>query len=266
MNFFSTEYTKHAAGCPRLPEQMKVKICPMDELPSCISDDVSDNEDEWYKEKECDEAMNTSTLEEEALSDSIIHNSADDQQNGSGCRINEVYVGNEEARQDESYNEKESGEAINSGILQEETFDDFMVHNSADDQEMDTGNTSSQVYGCNKEVHNSGEYAFITSPVRMPHPNVTTSFDREAGNNIGLFDDSSVELDQPARDQLPTIIVADDERSPSNSYLRPCDSEVVDLITPSPLCRNGIFGKKSRVATAYPQIIDLTKSPNFIQL
>ncbi|KAK9940953.1 hypothetical protein M0R45_017585 [Rubus argutus] len=262
VNFFSTEYTKHAAGCPRLPEQMKVKICPMDELPSCISDDVSDNEDEWYKEKECDEAMHTSTLEEEALSDSVIHDSADDQQNGSGSRINEVYEGNEEARQDEPYNEKESDEAINSGILQEDTFDDFMVHNSADDREMDTGNTSSQVYGCNKEVEEdiTGEYAFITSPVRMPHPNV------KASNNLGLFDDSSVKLDRPARDQLPTIIVADDERSPSNSYLRSCDSEVVDLITPSSLCRNGIFGKKSRVATAYPQIIDLTKSPNFIQL
>lgn len=238
----------------------------MDELPSCISDDVSDNEDEWYKEKECDATMNTRTLEEEALSDSIIHNSADDQQNGSGSRINEVYVGNEEARQDELNNEKESDEAINSGLLQEETSSDFMVHNSADDWEMDTGNTSSQVYGCHKELEEdiAREYAFITSPVRMPYPNVTTSFDREASNNIGLFDDSSVELDRHARDQLPTIIVADDERSPNNSYLRPCDSEVVDLITPSPLCRNGIFGKKSRIATA--QIIDLTKSPNFIQL
>ncbi|XP_008228589.1 PREDICTED: structure-specific endonuclease subunit SLX1-like [Prunus mume] len=35
VNFFSTQYTKHSAGCPRLPEQMKVKVPSMDELPSC---------------------------------------------------------------------------------------------------------------------------------------------------------------------------------------------------------------------------------------
>ncbi|CAL8991004.1 unnamed protein product [Prunus brigantina] len=34
VNFFSTQYTKHSAGCPPLPEQMKVKVCSMDELPS----------------------------------------------------------------------------------------------------------------------------------------------------------------------------------------------------------------------------------------
>ncbi|KAL6203539.1 hypothetical protein ACLB2K_027239 [Fragaria x ananassa] len=265
VNFFSTEHTKHAAGCPRLPEQMKVKICPMDELPSCISDDVSDNEDEWYNEKENDETMNISTLGEEALSEPVVPNPADDQHNDIGNRSNEVYAQDKEVGEDEWYNEKVSDEAMNSGLSWEETLSNFMVRDSANDLEMDTGNTSSQVSRCN-EVQEDITGEFITSPLRMPYSNVIPSFDTEASKNMGLFDDSTVELDRPARKQSPAIIVADEEQSPRNSYLRPCDSEVVDLITPSPLCRNGLCGKKSRVPTSYPEIIDLTKSPNFIQL
>ncbi|VFQ70995.1 unnamed protein product [Cuscuta campestris] len=54
INFFSTKYMKHAAGCPNLPEQMKVRVCSMDYLP-CYSgidwdsfghdDDVDDDDD-----------------------------------------------------------------------------------------------------------------------------------------------------------------------------------------------------------------------------
>ncbi|BBG93019.1 Excinuclease ABC, C subunit [Prunus dulcis] len=75
VKFFSTQYTKHSAGCPRLPEQMKVKVCSMDELPSCTkpSDDLLENEDEWCHERECDEDMNSSTLPEETLLDFRTH-------------------------------------------------------------------------------------------------------------------------------------------------------------------------------------------------
>lgn len=236
----------------------------MDELPSCISDDVSDNEDEWYNEKENDETMNISTLGE-ALSKPVVPNPADDQHNDIGNRSNEVYAQDKEVGEDEWYNDKVSDEAMNSGLSWEETLSNFMVRDLANDLEMDTGNTSSQVSRCN-EVQEDITGEFITSPLRMPYSNVIPSFDTEASKNIGLFDDSTVELDRPARKQSPAIIVADEEQSPRNSYLRPCDSEVVDLITPSPLCRNGLCGKKSRVPTSYPEIIDLTKSPNFIQL
>lgn len=33
VNFFSTKYQRHCAGCPRLPEQMNIQMCSMDELP-----------------------------------------------------------------------------------------------------------------------------------------------------------------------------------------------------------------------------------------
>ncbi|KAL1834975.1 hypothetical protein ACET3Z_004626 [Daucus carota] len=33
VNFFSTKYQRHCAGCPPLPEQMNIQMCSMDELP-----------------------------------------------------------------------------------------------------------------------------------------------------------------------------------------------------------------------------------------
>ncbi|XP_071720751.1 uncharacterized protein [Rutidosis leptorrhynchoides] len=43
VNFFSTKYTKHYAGCPTLPSQMKVHVRPIDDLP-CYT--------EGYKEED----------------------------------------------------------------------------------------------------------------------------------------------------------------------------------------------------------------------
>ncbi|KAJ3669411.1 hypothetical protein LUZ60_011361 [Juncus effusus] len=51
MNFFSTKYTKFTAGCPKLPNQMKFKICSMDELPCYIKGSVSDEKIEEEKEE-----------------------------------------------------------------------------------------------------------------------------------------------------------------------------------------------------------------------
>ncbi|CAH9074814.1 unnamed protein product [Cuscuta europaea] len=62
VNFFSTKYTKHAAGCPTLPEQMKVRVCSMDDLPcysginwdSCEHDDDEYDNDDDHDVDECD--------------------------------------------------------------------------------------------------------------------------------------------------------------------------------------------------------------------
>ncbi|CAB4262452.1 unnamed protein product [Prunus armeniaca] len=215
VNFFSTQYTKHSAGCPPLPEQMKVKVCSMDELPSCtkLSDDLLENEDEWRHERECDEDMNSSTLPEETLLDFRTHNSAADQQSDSGIRMNEVYGCSKEVGEDECW--------------------------SADDQQDDTGKIINEAYGCSEVVAEdcTEQFGFMASPVRMPSSNVTTSFDTEVTKDIGLCgssDDMSVDLGRPAREQS-TAIVADDDQSPSRSYLRPCGAEVIDLTTPAPL-------------------------------
>ncbi|KAL6292855.1 hypothetical protein ACE6H2_000997 [Prunus campanulata] len=98
-------------------------------------------------------------------------------------------------------------EAMNSSTLPEETLLNFRTHNSADDQQSDSGNRMNEVYGCKGTI------------------------------DIGLCgssDDMSVDLGRPAREQLRAI-VADDDQSPSRSYLRHCGAEVIDLTTPAPL-------------------------------
>uniref|UniRef100_A0A7N0VL24 Uncharacterized protein n=1 Tax=Kalanchoe fedtschenkoi TaxID=63787 RepID=A0A7N0VL24_KALFE len=44
------------------------------------------------------------------------------------------------------------------------------------------------------------------------------------------------------------------------------DIEVIDIMTPSPDCRVSLFGKNRKAPSVYPSVIDLTRSPNFIQL
>ncbi|KAJ4828916.1 hypothetical protein Tsubulata_008089 [Turnera subulata] len=55
VNYFSTKYTNHSGGCPSLPQNMKVKVCPMDELPCYTetSESFSEGEDadeDWENE------------------------------------------------------------------------------------------------------------------------------------------------------------------------------------------------------------------------
>ncbi|KAF3790333.1 Structure-specific endonuclease subunit [Nymphaea thermarum] len=45
VNFFSTKYTKLAAGCPALPDHMKMQVAPMDELP-CYAEGIAHNDDD----------------------------------------------------------------------------------------------------------------------------------------------------------------------------------------------------------------------------
>ncbi|KAK9057511.1 hypothetical protein SSX86_022347 [Deinandra increscens subsp. villosa] len=47
VNFFSTKYTKHYAGCPTLPSHMRVHIRSMDELP-CYNEGFKEDEDDMF--------------------------------------------------------------------------------------------------------------------------------------------------------------------------------------------------------------------------
>ena len=53
VNYFSTKYTTHSAGWPSLPGHMRVKVCPMDELPCYVECDKNlfENDDEWDNEE-----------------------------------------------------------------------------------------------------------------------------------------------------------------------------------------------------------------------
>ncbi|XP_077216627.1 excinuclease ABC, C subunit, N-terminal [Tasmannia lanceolata] len=54
VNFFSTKYVKHTAGCPRLPEQMEVRVRSMDELPCYTEGWILEEKDEEENDKDSD--------------------------------------------------------------------------------------------------------------------------------------------------------------------------------------------------------------------
>ncbi|XP_042959424.1 structure-specific endonuclease subunit SLX1 [Carya illinoinensis] len=208
VNYFSTKYTNHYAGCPNLPEHMKVQVCPMDELP-CYSElrdvSLSENEDEWDNKEECD---------------------------GGSCTA--------------------------SGFVQE-TIPDSMVQNSSDN-EIDIMDPMAEFfYGQGNELEKdcAESSCFITTSSPIATRSVSLE---EFADGRDMDKAASVEL------QLPVVTSGYTAQPPSSSYAAPHHIEIIDISTPSPDCRTSLCGKKRRISTICPQIIDLTKSPAFVQL
>ncbi|KAK9998915.1 hypothetical protein SO802_018518 [Lithocarpus litseifolius] len=213
VNFFSTKYTTHSAGCPSLPEHMKVQVCSMDELPCYteIDESLSENEDDWANKEECDEGRSSSEFVEETVADSKARSSAD-------------YEDSVDTTTDSLYNGiKELGE--------------------------DCSQPSS----------------FVKSLMSTSSSIVTSSFSvKDIAEDRDMINDCSVELHQPPRNVFTTVI---NNQLPSSSCMVvPHQVEIIDVSTPSPDCRTSLYEKKRRISTVRPEIIDLTKSPNFVQL
>ncbi|KHG20230.1 DNA-directed RNA polymerase subunit beta' [Gossypium arboreum] len=84
VNYFSAKYTNHSASCRSLPEQMKVKVCTMDELP-CYTEpdefeykDDCDNLDEYDKVSDSCETVPETYPNADNLH-SIIHGACHEQ-------------------------------------------------------------------------------------------------------------------------------------------------------------------------------------------
>lgn len=190
MNYFSTKYTKHSAGCPSLPENMKVQICPMDELP-CYSDGiaVSMPEDEWEGEAEVDdEDCNAHRLEEQSVRDETIHN---------------------------------------------RSYDEPRVHQP--------------IYG--------EDYGVSLSPVIVQSLVNPSSFSSDEGR--------SAELSKEVEEKLPETSSTANNSQETSRFIVSEEVEIIELFTPSPNPTSS-SGKRRRVSTICPEIIDLTQSPIFV--
>lgn len=218
VNYFSTKYTKHAAGCPSLPQHMKVKICPMDELPCYVKGDESliENDDEWGKE-EWDEASSDSKIAEEPSLDSMFGNAEEHDKN---------YMGDEMA---------------------------------------------DGLYGWMTEGEDCREPPTFTELSEIPSSNASSSssyvgeFADDTGIS-GLVKDSSFESKRPAKEPSKFLVTIDDDQPPS-SHVVPSEVEVIDVTTPSPLCRSSLWCPKSRergtneerhIVPSEAEVIDLT--------
>lgn len=54
VNFFSTKYTQHSAGCPSLPKHMRVQVCSLDDLPcytGTAHNNVFEDEEEMHNDE-----------------------------------------------------------------------------------------------------------------------------------------------------------------------------------------------------------------------
>lgn len=206
VNYFSTKYTKHSAGCPSLPPHMKVKICPMDELPCYTEggDCLSENEDVGLdnNDEECEEATSSSKISGETSPPGSECNIAADHHH-----YGTVKMGNER------------------GCVGEDEV-------------------------CREESN------CTTLPARSSSSSST--------NAIEVAEDT--ELDGAGRQQTKAADTNHEFPGRGNNIIA-CDIEVIDVSTPSPLCRTSSRSKRRRVSsTVWPEIIDLTKSPTFIQL
>ncbi|XP_024032658.1 uncharacterized protein LOC112095210, partial [Morus notabilis] len=191
VNYFSTKYTQHSAGCLSLPQHKKVKICPMDELPCYVKGDegLFENEGEWDNE-ERDEAGSGSESAEETLSNSMFGNTEEHDKNGLGKLYGWITEG-EDCREQSTFAELPARPSLN--------------------------------------VSSSGSLA--------------GEFTDDTGIS-GLFKDESFKSKRPAKDPSKSLVTIDDDQPPS-SHIVPSEVEIIDVTTPSPLCRSSLWGNKA---------------------
>lgn len=225
VNFFSTKYMKHCAGCPSLPAHMKTKIGPLDELPCYSINGLSENEDDNIDDVEFDDNNNTSASGSVPdVSDDL--DSPDSPKNQiHGEKISEAF--------DEWIKESEARESGNSFSSQEQRLP-----------------------------------VSSTTPLTMKSSStITTPLQRieiiEEADFMNVINRSGSGLSQPA--QSGGTLEANTNRTAGSTAVVPHEAEIIDLSTPSPSC--GIVNrKKRRVPSFVTDFIDLTNSPNFVQL
>lgn len=189
VNFFSTKYTVHSAGCPNLPDQMKVQVLAMDELP-CYSESF---ESLYCKEDEDD----SEDFSAEGLGDEITVNKSAESCN---C-IDEDII-----------------KPTDSASLREERRQSF--------------------------------YSMISS-LGIPSPLPVTS---PCYTDVDMFEEV----------KTSGKLILDGDKDQSRINVRG-EVEIIDVFTPSPEWMMNSCSKKKRRFNP-SQIIDLTKSPIFVQL
>ncbi|XP_062086732.1 structure-specific endonuclease subunit SLX1 [Humulus lupulus] len=223
VNFFSTKYTKHSAGCPSLPGHMRVKVCPMDELPCYVEWDgsLNENEDEWDNEELDGGACDASKFSEDTSSDSIQENSEEHDHNGFEKIISELCESiseGEDCTELSSFSElngRPSSNVCGSSFTREDIAEDtvsstFIKHNNFELKRSameDNDQPPSKRYIVPSEVE--------VIDVTTPSPVVCRS--SLWGNNFC----------QRARNK--------------EHHTLPSEAEVIDLTSPSPLRRSSLF-------------------------
>nr|DAD38660.1 TPA_asm: hypothetical protein HUJ06_012982 [Nelumbo nucifera] len=236
VNFFSTKYTKYSAGCPRLPEHMKVQVCPMDELPHYIGGGQALDESKHIDgdKSEDDKNFNGGDQVKEALHVKPVYNSGDK----------------------------------TTGDKSEHTEDDgFCLLKDPQNREGEDDRMPVCIVGSLASPSEAVEIIEDRNPLRISSSSIISPLDTEEmmeGRNPFSLNEESNNSGKSDK-HLQTPNAADDDQAPSakRSLYSP-EVEIINLLSPSPDCVTYFYRKKKRASC--PQIIDLTKSPTFIQL
>jgi len=229
VNFFSTKYMKHCGACPSLPAHMKTKIGSLDELPCYSINGLSENEDDNIDDVELDDNNNTSaSASVPDVSDDL--DSPDSPKNQiHGEKINEAF---------EWIKESEATEPSGNSL-------------SSQEQHLQISSTTPLM----KKSSSSSTTTTLLQRIEII----------EEDEFMNVMNKSDSGLSEPAA-QSDATLAANTNGSIGKIFVVPHEAEIVDLSTPSPTCRSVLDRKKRRVSSSVTDFIDLTNSPNFVQL
>ncbi|GAB2274247.1 hypothetical protein Dimus_009012 [Dionaea muscipula] len=282
INFFSTKYMALAAGCPSLPEQIKIQICTMDELP-CYSG--MDQSAAYDHEDDCNDSHGyvdvgsiIGSLRKDDLAETVERAS--------------MHVVNDNVKEASGlFHVQESSSCIH------EVGNDFSLPLGGDQAQ------PCQVDFLDASISSFGSISRRTRISVAEHSNCSHGNQCAilvGGSTGGGWTQQSLEQSPPPLGvagmwksapedsncscENPCILVgestANTQLSPEQSpplgsglagIIQPCsgaggEAEVIDLLTPSPACRTKLCSKKIRVPIFCADVIDLTSSPLFIRL
>ncbi|TYH36769.1 hypothetical protein ES332_D13G287600v1 [Gossypium tomentosum] len=284
VNYFSTKYTNHSASCPSLPEQMKVKVSPMDELPCYTEPNEFEYKDDCDNLDEYDKVSDTCETVPETYPNEVVIVSADNLHS----IIHEAC--HEQSEHIEEYGTRKPGESSNLGVdmsiagkesLRGMRFK-YAVEADEDPQPSvkevkEKPSTTDEEYEklgdtCTFGVYHRQPFDVICSPVRASSSVFTSLSNEETaeGTNVSIIekecriqkqfsafvaasgDQQSWRKEKP----LTTEVAVLKDHVPSFDVTR--EPEVIDLLTPSPSYRVRPCTKKRRISKFSPEIIDLT--------
>ncbi|KAK6927180.1 hypothetical protein RJ641_008899 [Dillenia turbinata] len=247
VNFFSTKYQKYTAGCPSLPGHMKVKVCPMDELPRSQEHNhfLGEGEDsncDGDENFDCirlvlDKSVSEDLTDFDHMSAHYRNCTSSSIQSERLCRMQAIEENSDPSCLSYSPPNRRSSVSATAYSDEEETIIDK-------NKFQPTAEICAEVGWQNRKQKTTRGEAVSKQT-----------------NPYCLMEETLVAFGGSTSCQLPTTPVSDKGQAVSNGLPISHDVEVIDILTPLS-CRINSYTKKRRVASVCPQIIDLTKSPD----
>ncbi|CAN6171446.1 unnamed protein product [Urochloa humidicola] len=286
VNFFSSKNTKFTAGCPSLPSQMKTVICAMEDLQCSSEDDDFSQEFQGGQEPSGSDSPLPDEHPEHCCqqqSDSPLrydHSEHHSWQQPSDSPLRYDHSEHHSWQQPSDsplrydHSEHHSWQQLSDSPLRY----DHSEHHSWQQPSSDEDERSEHCW----PQPSSDQAQPMVEETGIAGPDVEDSTDEFAPRKWSEILDTRTELDEPRTSPRCSLsqggddcgtAMEDEPGGLSPLLFNTCsdhgdghtidDSDVVDLVTPTPVCR---LRRRGCVDSICPKIIDLTLSPIVIQL